>query len=193
MTYNNELEVLKSQMEVLKRVLSHDEIVSEDMFRAAIEARTKGLDYKKSEYLRGLVMTCIVGAFLAQQFAKGMFSMPFMAITTAWIILFIVLNIIGYLKNDHDNLMCGTLVGTAENIMSWRRKKSVEGIVKTIATAIWAPACLIEIWGDVSTNPVHAMLAALIFAFVLYSAIRTHVRGMRSSKEILDQIAEISR
>ncbi len=89
--------------------------------------------------------------------------------------------------------MNGSLTETAKNILSWRKKHSTQGLFTALAAAIWIPACLIEIWGDISTNIEHLIFVVLLFTFVTSSTIGKYIKARKVSNEILTQIEDINK
>lgn len=191
---NTELEVLKAQMNILKKHLAMDEIVSNEMVEATIKTKINSITHSRNSYLLGIALDFLMAAvFTIAYFTVGEISLGFIIVLDVWFMLWALIKYRNYKKNDRETLMSGSLTETAKNITVMRKTQSIHGLVGGIAIAIWLPAYFIEVWDGISVNPVSHISAALLIAFVIGSTIVTYIRKRRTSKEILEQIEEVTR
>lgn len=189
---NEELNVLRAQMDILKKHIAENEVISQEMLDATMKANVKNLTSKQVYYLLGIALDIVVSLFIMYiYFQGGTCSLVFMIATVAWGLFWAFINYQQYKLNVRKQLLDGVLIDTAEEVMKWKQLNMKQGVMGAVASVIWCSICLYEIWGDISQNPLHAVFVGLIFVVVFGTTANRWLKVHKVTSELLKQIAEM--
>ena len=191
-TQKNELDTMKSQMQVLKNHLSDNEIVSREMLDVAIKSSAKNLTSKRLWNMVAIVAVLLMAGFIAYVcLSLHKCSVLFMAATIVWCVFLALVNFLQYKDNIRGQLLDGTVADTVGTLSRWKLQNLRQGISIAVATVIWSAFCLNEIWDDIISEPSHAVFVAVLYIFVLgYVGGRYH-RVHKVTTSLLKQIDEL--
>ena len=189
---NTELNVLKAQMEVLRRNLATDEIVSREMMEAAVKARVGGLMAHRRWNLVAIAADVAIGVLFAAMAVLGRCSIVFAAATVAWAAFWVVVNVQQYRADLRRRLLESApdrpLLAMAEDVALLRRQNQRQGMAAAVATVLWSLVLLREIWADVTADVGHAVFVFVIMAFVITWAATAYCRINAATSRLLGQI-----
>lgn len=186
----DDLEVMKAQMQVLKRHLADNEIVSNEMLEATVKARVRSLTSRRVWNIVGIVINVAIMVLIVVCM-HNMFSTVFLAATTVWCLFWIAVNISQYRDNMRDALLTDTLIDTAQKITRWRRQNSRHFLAAMLASVVWIGFLMREIWGDIIARPDHAVGVAIIIVFVMANVIKRYRKVEKTTEELLEQIKSL--
>ena len=194
---NTELNVLKAQMEVLRRNLATDEIVSREMMEAAVKARVGGLMAHRRWNLVGIAADVAIGVFFVMMASQGRCSSIFAAATVAWAAFWVVVNVQQYRADLRRRLLESApdhpILVMAENVALWHRQNQRQGMAAAVATILWSVFLLREIWADVTDDIGHAVFVFVIMVFVISWAASAYFRINVATTRLLEQIRNVKR
>lgn len=190
--FNDDLQVLKEQMQVLRRHLSDSEIVSREMLEATFRASVKSLTATRRQCLIGIAADALISAyFVWLHFAGAGFSLAFTVATVAWGAFWALYNWRVYRLNLRRSLLATPLVQAARSVARWRRENMRQGIACAVATAAWLAVLFWETGGELSADSpapvVVLVMVAMVLAFVASRYRRVHAETSR----LLAQIKEV--
>lgn len=167
-TQKNEFDVLKSQMQVLKKHLSDNEIVSAEMLDATIKSSAKNLTGKRLWNMVALVAALLMAGYVTYVcLSLHKCSVLFMAASIVWCVFLALVNLRQYKDNFRDRLLDGSVADTVNIVSEWKLQNLRQGISIAVATVLWSAFCLYEIWDDIAGEPSHAVFVAVLYIFVL--------------------------
>ena len=189
---DTELNVLKAQMEVLRRHLAADEIVSREMMKATVKARVGSLMARRCWNLVAIAADVAVGAFFIVMALQGRCSATFAAATVAWAAFWAVVSVQQYRADLRRRLLESApdrpLLAMAEDVALWRRQNLRQGMAAAVATALWSAVLLREIWADVTAEVGHAVFVFVIMVFVISFVATAYCRINAATSRLLAQI-----
>ncbi len=187
-----ELDILKDQMQVLKSHLSQNEVISQKMLEITFQNKVKHNAARKSmNILSILAGVIIIGVFAYTGFVKGTFSTGFTIVSILWGLLCTLVGIHRYRLNTRELLLSKPLTESVSSIMTWKKENSRGALASMMGVIVWLPYCLIETWGDISTNMDHAIIVFIIIVFSLTTSFRHYRKVSKITDELLDKIQEL--
>ena len=183
----DDLEVMKAQMQVLKRHLADNEIVSNEMLEATVKARVRSLTARRVWNIVSIAADLAIMVMIVVCM-RNAFSTMFLVATTAWCLFWIFINMIQYRDNVRDALLTDTLINTAQKIIRWRKQNSRHFLAAMIASVVWIGFLMREIWGDIVARQDHAVGVAIIIVFVMATVIKRYRNIDKATNELLEQI-----
>lgn len=191
-TQKNELDVLKSQMQVLKNHLSDNEIVSREMLDVAIKSSAKSLTSKRLWNIVAIAAVLLMAGFIAYVcLSLHKCRVLFMAATIVWCVFLALVNLQQYKDNIRGQLLDGTVADTVGTLSRWKLQNLRQGISIAVATVIWSAFCLNEIWDDIISEPSHAVFVTVLYIFVLGNVGGHYHRVHKVTTSLLKQIDEL--
>lgn len=189
---NNELEVLKAQMQVLKNHLADKEVISKEMIDATIRCRVKSLTSKRATGILSMAVIAAMAIFFGYQyFSAHQVSTLFFVVTMLWFLICGYASYKHYALNLRENLMDGDLTVTAQYIAKWKKTNADWALYGSISMSVWCGFCLYETWGELVANPKEFIFVAIIWSFVLLNVVPRWVKVNRVTTELLQQIDEL--
>ena len=191
-TEKNEFDVLKSQMQVLKKHLSDNEIVSGEMLDIAIKSSIKNLTSKRLWNIVAIVAVLLMAGFITYV-CLGLHrcSVLFMVATIVWCVFLALVNRQQYKDNFRSRMHDGSVTDTVNTVSRWKLQNLRQGISIAVATVIWSAFCLYEIWDDIVSEPSHALFVTLLYIFVLCNVGGHYRRVHKVATSLLKQIDEL--
>ena len=191
-TQKNELDVLKSQMQVLKNHLSDNEIVSREMLDVAIKSSAKSLTSKRLWNIVAIAAVLLMAGFIAYVcLSLHKCRVLFMAATIVWCVFLALVNLQQYKDNIRGQLLDGTVADTVGTLSRWKLQNLRQGISIAVATVIWSAFCLNEICDDIISEPSHAVFVTVLYIFVLGNVGGHYHRVHKVTTSLLKQIDEL--
>lgn len=187
-----EFDVLKSQMQVLRKHLSDSEIVSREMLDATIKSNAVNLTSKRLWNIVAIAADLFIAGFITYScLTLHKFSVLFMTATIVWCIFLVLVNLWQYKDNIRGRLLDGTVADTVRAVSRWKLQNARQGFSIAVATFIWSAFCLYEIWDDVAGNPDHAVFVVLLFVFVIGFVGSRFLTVNKTTTNLLKQIDEL--
>lgn len=188
----DELEELKVEMQVLRSLLSKDEIINQKMLEATFHSRVKHFTTSQSANLIGV----LTGLFIAVVFAvsyvvKGEYSLWFTIVTVLWGLLCAGISFRRYRLRTREVLLSTPLTESVSQILRWKKLFQTDGLLIALGIMVWIPCLLFEIWGDLSHNLEHAIAVCLLLFICIGSQLDYYRRTNQSIDELLNQIREL--
>ncbi len=189
---NNDFEVMKAQMAVLKNFAANNEVISQQMVEATIKANRDTLTVKRSASIFSLlIITAAAGVFLYSHFVLGKGSLVFAIANTIWLIFCGFLGYRYYKLNIHENLMSDSLTETAEQISKWKNLNNSNMLYAAIGLVIWLVFLFFETKSDLMQNLEHAIFVFILFTFVIGSVVSRWKKVNKATDEMLRMINEL--
>ena len=183
----DDLEVMKAQMQVLKRHLADNEIVSNEMLEATVKARVRSLTARRVWNIVSIAADLAIMVLIVVCMHSA-FSTMFLAATTVWCLFWMFINICQYRDNVRDALLTDTLIDTAQKITRWRKQNSRHFLAAMLASVAWIGFLMREIWSDIVARQDHAVGVAIIIVFVMATVIKRYRNIDKATNELLEQI-----
>ncbi len=189
---NNDFEVMKAQMNVLKNFAANNEVISLQMLDATLKANRDTLTAKRSaSIISMLIIAAAAGVFLYSHFVLGKGSLVFTIANTIWLIFCEFLGYRYYKLNIHENLMSDSLTETAEQITKWKNLNNSNMLYAAIGLVIWSVFLLFETGSDLMHNLEHAIFVFVLFTFVIGSVVSRWKKVNKATDEMLRMIEEL--
>lgn len=187
----DELELLKAQMQVLTSKLQKSEIISEEMIRVSASAHGKSLLGNKRWayfhfFLSGILLP---GMFLYQYFVLGQFSLMILILS----LIFFYFNVYRSWKalkrsSMKDTFQHGSLTEIAAATAQWKKEISREKWMTFTIAGIWLAGLFYEISDELIGNLGETVFVFLIVAFPLLGVYHYFRQVSKATDSILKQI-----
>jgi len=189
-----ELDILKDQMQVLKSHLSQNEVINQKMLEITFQNKVKHNTARKGmNILSILTGVIIMGVFAYVGFVQGKFSTGFTFVSILWGLLCTLVGIHRYKLNTRELLLSTPLTESVSAIMTWKKQNQTDRFAAMLGVLVWLPYCLIETWGDISTNMDHAIIVFIIIVFSLTTSFRHYRKVSKITDELLAQAKELKK
>lgn len=190
--FNDDLQMLKAQMQVLRRHLSDDEIVSREMLEATFRTSVKSLTASRRQCLIGIAVDVIVSAyFVWLYFTRTGFSLAITVSTVVWGAFWALYNWRVWRLDLRRSLLATPLVQAARSVARWRRENLRQGIACGVATAAWLAVLVAETGGQLVGNP-SAMVVPLVMVVMVVAFVAGRYRRIHTAtSRLLAQINEL--
>lgn len=156
----NELDEMKSQMQVLKNHLSDSEIVSREMLDATIKSSAKNLISKRLWNIVAIVTVLLMAGLIAYVcLSLHKCSVLFMAATIVWCVFLALVNFRQYKDNFRERLLDGSVTDTVGTVSRWKLQNLRQGISIAVATSSGAPS--VSTKSGPTSRPTYLILCSL--------------------------------
>lgn len=192
---NDELDVLKAQMQILTNQLANNEIVSEKMLRATIDAKVKSLlpnkhiNYISLAFVGIFLPVCNIYGYLYTNFC----SLPFLICSLVFFAFCIALNIQRSRLPLEEVLRNGNLVELGQTITKWRKMNANHRLITCLVGGAWIIYYFIENWSEVSARMETLVFVCLLMIVVFGSTLHYFHRVSKLTQELKEQIDELTK
>ena len=193
-TLADELETLKADMQMLKSLLRDRVVITEDMVRRSARARIKRLlPSSNFSLVSTIAILFSLGTFTYSHVVNGTFSLTFLLITWVFLLFCLIRPLFMNNKALRTALTQGSLTEVTTQVKKWSQQVSLNRTLSIIALTIWAMFFFYDAHTDIMQRPASLIVIFIIFLFVISSIIEHQHRVAKTSREVLDEIAEVKK
>lgn len=187
---SDDLEMLKSQMEILTRSMANQKLISEDMIRQTVETNIEDIQPGKTKIYISLVFSIVLfpALVLWMTIVKDMYSLPlgiftvFMSWTTAYRTFEIMR------QNTMEVVHDGSILEITESINKMRQMYNRHKILTYSVLVIWVVWFLLENYSQMIGSINDIIMSTIIFVFVFACLSTSFSRVERVTRQTLRDI-----
>lgn len=187
---SDELQMLKSQMEILTRTMSNKNLITDDMIRQTVENRIEKLEPSKTKNYLSLLISIVLfpALVLWVTIAKDAYSLPlgiftvFMCWTTAY------RTYEGMRLHTMETVHNGSILEVSEAINKMRQMYNRHKLITYTIFFVWVGWFLLENYHVMLSSINDIILSSVIFVFVFGSLSISFSRVERITRQALRDI-----
>lgn len=193
MTIGDDLEMLKSQMDLLTRSMMDKNLISEEMIRKSVKRRIEGVIPSKIGYclgiiLGGLVFPCVV-MWMTLSLNSYSLGLGIFTVLMSW---FGTYKTIEYMRlNPEKVLRDGSLLDVTETITKMRRMNNRQLMLSYVFMFVWCGWFLMEQYSSLVGSIESIVLVSMVFIFVFVGITTNSLRIERTTKRVLEDIEDM--
>lgn len=191
----DEFDILKTQMQVLRSHLEHNEIISQQMLDATIKAEVKTIIGKRRSFMTTIIVDLLMCVYFVWIYFNrpGAMSTPMLIATICWCLLWVFVAWSHYCQNMRERLLNDSLTEVALDLVKVKRQNLRQAYLTIVASIAWVSVMLWETWDDLSHNPEHCLFVGFILLFVFYCVGSRMQKIHRTTTSLLQQIEEVKK
>lgn len=187
---SDELQMLKSQMEILTRTMSNKNLITDDMIRQTVENRIERLEPSKTKKYLSLLISIVLfpALVLWVTIVKDAYSLPlgiftvFMCWTTAY------RTYEGMRLNTMETVHNGSILEVSEAINKMRQMYNRHKLITYTIFFVWVGWFLLENYHVMLSSINDIILSSIIVVFVFGSLSISFSRVERITRQALRDI-----
>lgn len=192
---NDELEVLKAQMQVLTRHLDNNDVITEDMIHATTSARMERILPKKGMmWLSLLVCGLFIPAFAVWGTVTQHTYSVALCVYTVLMCWFGCWKTIEYFRGDmHVDYSEGSLTEISEKVMKFRQSNNRQQCITYIIMFSWMGWFVLENLNVLKNSLDNTIGVGIVFAIVIICSVTYTIKSNKLTREILRDIEELQK
>lgn len=192
-TLGEDLEMMKSQMDLLTRFMINQNLISDEMIRRSVEKNVKKTLPSKFSVWFSILFSSVLfpGIIMWETLSKDVYSIPFGIFTVlmSWCVMYLGL---GYRKMKiHETLQDGSLLEVSDTITRLRKFNNRNKLVTIFFLITWICWFLVENHTILLSDINQLIMSVIIVGIVTISVISRYVNVERSLQNSLDYIKEM--
>jgi len=186
----DDLEMLKSQMDILTRVMSDKNLITDDMIRDSIETRMERITPNKLTLTILLLVSGILfpGVILYLSLVGHYYSLGLgiFTILMGWFGTYEIYERMGDKTMDmvHD----GSLLEVSESVTKMRQTNNRNKLITYIFMLVWCSWWIFENYSELTGSIENIIMVTLIFVFVIVGVTINFSRIERTTRQVLKDI-----
>lgn len=193
-TLCDDMDQLKSQMNILMSHLRKNEIITEDMVRYSVQNRMKKiLPTRIKEYVTLLIVAGFMPAYLIFCYCTGLITSLTFVIATILMCLYTTFwTLYGKYSNLRNVCKNGTLTEVATQVARMRRQNSIVSITTPLVLVAWCTVYFTIYFRDLVQGEMTQLVIALMIILVVATDIIYGLyRVRRITGDVLNEINEL--